>query len=315
MARKFRIGFIGAGPTTKAHIRAFSDIPDVTVCGIYNRTYEKAMNVAHEYSISHCFKELDDLYSLGKPDLVVISVYESAKLDIFRKCIPYGVPILAEKPIALNFEESLEVLKLSQKHQCKIWIGLNRRSYSSTRFALNYFKEKSSSKRIIEIADQQDLTMAKKLGHSDIVLKNWMYANSIHLIDYFTIFARGDVEAVTLLNAWTPDHPTFVCAHLKFSSGDIGIYKAYWNAPGAWTCSISDFETIIELRPLEQAKYQKAGEREWNPVSKDEWDNRFKPGFRFQAQQAINALDSKDFILADIQSALQSTSLIAKIYS
>ena len=40
------------------------------------------------------------------------------------------------------------------------------------------------------VIDQENTIKAKHSGHKIKVIKNWMFANSIHLIDYFNIFVE-----------------------------------------------------------------------------------------------------------------------------
>lgn len=313
--KKIKVAFIGAGPTTQAHIQAFKDIAEVELCGIYNRTIEKAQVLAQEFGIHYCADSIDALYQISKPDLVVVCVYEPAKREIMLKCIPHQIPILAEKPIGLDYNEAVEIHALAKQHQCPLWVALNRRCYASTREALGLLNEHHQERRMIEVCDQQDLNLARKLGHSEHVLQHWMYANSIHLMDYFTTFARGTLEKITILSPWHPASPGFVAAHLLFNSGDMGLYKAYWNGPGPWSCTVATQSLFLELKPLEQLRYQMAGSRAWHTPEPSDVDKQFKPGFRLQAQQAVYACLQKQHHLADINSALISTQFVHDIYS
>ena len=51
-----------------------------------------------------------------------------------------------------------------------------------------------SSIRYIEIKDQQDTNKAKSLGHDQLTIKNWMFANSIHTIDFFRFFTERQIK-------------------------------------------------------------------------------------------------------------------------
>jgi molybdopterin-guanine dinucleotide biosynthesis protein A len=50
--------------------------------------------------------------------------------------------------------------------------------------------------RLIQIFDQEDLDEAMADGHPQNVLDDWMYANSIHLVDLFRVFARGKILSI-----------------------------------------------------------------------------------------------------------------------
>lgn len=311
---KIRVAFVGAGPTTEAHLKAFIDLPNVSAVGVFNRTTAKAEKLVNTYKLDYVFLSLEELYQIGKPDLVVVCVYEPAKRDVMKECLVYGVPILAEKPIGLNYEDSLEISDMASLANCPVWIALNRRVYSSTCNALEKLDQYPSQKRVIEVRDQQDLRIISQLGHSPEVMENWMYANSIHLVDYFSIFARGEVESINILSSWNSKVPGFVAAHLTFTSQDQGVYTAYWNSAGPWSCHINNSDLCISLQPLESIKWQARGSHRWHEAEINKWDVDFKPGFRQQAVEAIKAVSGEPHKLCDMKEALKSTKLIKEIY-
>jgi len=69
-----------------------------------------------------------------------------------------------------------------------------------------------------------------------------------------------------------------------------------------------------EMRPLEKAIFQNAGERSLNEVPLSEADKAFKPGFRLQAERVVGAWQGKETGAATIDDALKSTELVARIF-
>ena len=53
---------------------------------------------------------------------------------------------------------------------------------------------KDKSIRIVNIFDQENSLAAMKLGKPLKVVKNWMYANSIHMIDLAYLFGREKLK-------------------------------------------------------------------------------------------------------------------------
>ena len=202
---------------------------------------------------------------------------------------------------------------LAREKGRSVWVALNRRAFGSTRAALEDLRE-NPGPRFIHVQDQQSLETARVIGHAEPVVKNWMYANSIHLVDYLVTFGRGDIVSVNVLQPWNPDAPGVVVAHVSFSSGDAGIYQAIWNGPGPWSCTVSAPHRRWELRPLEKAVFQNAGERALNEVPAVAEDASFKPGFRQQAENVIRAWSGVESEAVTIDAALVSTELTAKIY-
>ena len=68
------------------------------------------------------------------------------------------------------------------------------------------------------------------------------------------------------------------------------------------------------MRPLEQTFVQNYGSRKQEPVSISEWDTKFKPGLRVQAEEAIKAVSGKLHNLPTLDDALESMKLVKTIY-
>lgn len=169
--------------------------------------------------------------------------------------------------------------------------------------------------RIVKVCDQEDMKDPLRIGHSRKIIDNWMYANSIHLVDYFSIFCRGKLKSVSPVICWDLLNPKYVVAKLEFDSGDIGLYEAVWNAPSPWAVSIITPKVRWDMTPLEVATRQDYGDRKKNDIILDNWDNQFKPGLRVQAQLAVKAVHCQNTILPTIDDAIQTMHMIKLIYN
>ena len=254
------------------------------------------------------------MYENKRPHLVVVAVSELSVQEVCMETFKYPWVCLIEKPVGINLSQAVDIATRSKELGRIDFVALNRRHYASTVGALEKIKS-SDLKRIIHVCDQEDLYAAKRSHYSPLVLNNWMYANSIHLIDYFSIFARGDVTDINIICPWKAEKPDFVLAKIDFSSGDMGIYEAYWNMPGPWSVSITTSSERLELKPLEKLSIQTFGSR----ISeihkpKSTWDQDFKPGLRAQAQALIDSYKTKINLLPTLDDSLATMRLVNRIY-
>jgi len=287
--KPLRVAMIGGGGMTREHIRAFQNVPGVTVAGIWNRTRDKAEALLKEFGIAHVASSIDDLYAATKADLAVLAVYETAINPVVKQALAHPWTILMEKPVGLDLADAEDIAAAAKAKKAKVFVGLNRRTLSSTQAVLADLAD-DQGPRFIHVQDQQSLDVARQIGHAPQVVDNWMYANSIHLVDYIPVLGRGKITEVTPVVRWNPKAPTVVVAKVAFDSGDIALYEGIWNGPGPWACTVTTPRRRWELRPLEKAVFQNAGERKQNPVEPHAWDAEFKPGFRLQAEQVVSAL-------------------------
>lgn len=308
-----KVVFIGAGYMTSEHIKAFADIPEVFLAGIYSRTREKAEKISAQYPGMIVCDSIEELYSSSKPELVVISVPELSTEIVCLEAFKYPWACLIEKPVGYNYSNAEIILEVAKKNKIKAFVALNRRQHSST---INVLKDMATvdQPRVIHIYDQENPTAALLAGQPALVVENWMYANAIHMIDYFSFLGRGKVTEIENIIQWNAEKPNFVLSKLTYDSGDIGIYEAVWNAPGPWAVVVNTQEKRWEMRPLEQAVVQLYGSRKQEPFEIDEWDKRFKPGLRLQAQQAVNAIKGMEHTLPTVDDAMESMKLVKAFY-
>lgn len=310
------VAFIGAGNMTREHIKAFSALDNVNCVGISSRTVEKAQTLADEFDIPHVCTTIEELYNTTKADLVVVAVSVAAMFKVSSEAAQYNWALLLEKPPAIDLEEAQTLQTICDQHSTPAYVVLNRRFLSSTISAKDNL-DKNDQPRFISVQDQQPLEAIKNLGvHPDIVIENWMYANSIHLIDYFSNFCRGAVTNVTVLEPWQCTQDTeMVVAHITYDSGDRGVYECRFKGPGPWAATISTQNIRWELKPLEHAAYINDGDRTVHNVEQNEADQNFKPGFFVQSQKIIKAIRGEKNNAPTLQDCITTMDLISKIYA
>lgn len=306
-----RVAMIGAGGMAREHLRAFADIPQVSIVGIMSRTRSKAEALAQEFNIPAVTDSVEALAAL-QADLVVITVSANQVHKVVQACCAWPWTILTEKPVGLNLQQSEETLETVRKTGAQVYVALNRRFYSS----VHKMKENlahCTGPRFIEVFDQQEPEKLRKiLGKADEI--ELMFGNSIHTIDFFSHLGRGSVTSVTPILPWNSSVPQAVCAAVTFSSGDSGIYHGLWNVPGPWAVSVTTREERWELRPLESARVQKAGSRTLEEVDLGDLDKKFKPGLRAQAEEAVKAALGLRHNCVSLENAHGTMRIIDAIY-
>lgn len=311
--QKVKVAIIGAGYMAREHIRAFADVPDVAIAGIHSRTRSRAEALASEFSVPGVYDSVPELYERTQADLVVVAVPETAANPVSRACFEFPWTVLLEKPPGYNLQDAEEIHSVATAKRRRVLVGLNRRFLSSTRAALADLAQYDSP-RFIHVQDQQNFEEAASYGHPDVVVENWMYANSIHVVDYLRLFGRGKITSVIPVLPWHPKTSRVVVAKVEFDSGDIGLYEGIWKGPGPWAVSVSTPEKRWEMRPLEQAASQVWGERHLQLVGVHSWDRDFKPGLRLQAEMAVAAVLGKPSDSPILDEAMKTMRLINEIF-
>ncbi len=312
MSSDVKVAFVGAGYMTTEHLKAFSSLPGVTPAGIFSRSLDRAAALAGPSNAQVC-TSIAQLYEQTGAGIIVVSVPELSMAEVAIQCFQFPWMVILEKPAGYNLSDAQRILDAARAANSRAFVAFNRRAYSSTRDALA--EVEGSGPRFIKIQDQQDQGAAiRDHGQPQRVADNYMFANSIHVIDYMRVFGRGTITKVNNILPWNPSKPGVVLAEIEFSSGDVALYEGIWDGPGPWSVSVSTPERRVEMRPLEQGQVQLRGTRVQTALPLYSDDVNFKPGLRRQAFEALAALRGHPSRLATLEDSFASMKLVADIF-
>jgi predicted dehydrogenase len=307
------VAVIGAGFTAREHIRALRDLSGVHVAAIHSRARPRAEALAAEFGIGAVCDSVPELYERSRATLVFVTVPELALNAVAKASFGFPWTVVMEKPPGYNLADALDIQRAAEDRQCNVLVALNRRFLSATLRAQAELAE-TSAPRFIKVQDQQSQSAARAGGQPVEVVRNFMYANSIHTIDYLRIFGRGKITSVEPILRWDPEHPGAVVCRIGYSSGDVGLYEGIWHGPGPWAVTVTVPQKRWEMRPLERLTSQELGHP---PECADPslWDTNFKPGFRLQAEAAVASACGRPSSSVSLADAVETMRLIARIFT
>ena len=139
-----------------------------------------------------------------------------------------------------------------------------------------------------------------------------MYANSIHLIDYFDLFCRGSVNKVISFKS-ERKNPSLVISKIQFNSGDIGIYYATWNRYSRWKIKIT-VNNKIEwvMQPLESLRCYSVSNNKL--LFSRSYHSNYKDGLINMIKDVKKAFFNKKNRLVGLKKHTNTINLINKIY-
>lgn len=213
--------------------------------GITNRTITKAEDWIKRHNHGIVYQTVEDLLADDEIDIVYIAVTPDKHMEYAIACANAGKHCLIEKPLALNYEEGLEIKKAFDKAGKKAFVAFYRR-------ALNKFqkvKQLMESGRIGKIEAVNVVRYVPALtdkeqwrAQESISGGNIFTETDIHTLDFIDYIMGEVVEFHYTKSVSNKESYSFdsLALNLKFENGCIGSGQWLYNC----NKSLDRFEVI-----------------------------------------------------------------------
>src|SRR6516165_2601585 len=137
-----RFGIAGCGlHAVKRLMPGFADARNCRVTALSRRDLRSAQASAQEFGIAHAFTSTAELCASPEVDAVFIATPDAIHLPDVLEAVKYGKPALVEKPMAMNADESRQMVMAARSAGVPLGVAHVMRFEESIR----WFKEKVSS--------------------------------------------------------------------------------------------------------------------------------------------------------------------------
>jgi len=110
-----RVGTIGASFAKAAYLPALSTIDDVELVAIASARMTSAQSAADQFNIPNVYDDWEAMIGEHELDLVCIATPTIYHAPMAIKALNAGAHVLCEKPMAMNQDESAEMLETAEK--------------------------------------------------------------------------------------------------------------------------------------------------------------------------------------------------------
>lgn len=280
---KFRCLIVGAGKMGLAHAKVLSHMPDISalVWAPSNRRFGdfKTLNVDLEASA------LTETLESFKPSHVIIASPVETLCDMADRIMDLGVrEILVEKPAFLDINSGERLKQKAEALNANIFIGYNRRFYSSFRNVIKKVHDEQDVLRAIHFQfDEPFLDEDPPKNQSKAALSRWVLSNSLHVIDSaFLVTGLPNLDQITSYASGSLSWHKAGSYYAGF--GNVGThvhfsYNASWGTPGKWSVDWITDNYRYHFSPMEEVKFLKQGSFNYESMVLDNsLDLDFKPG-------------------------------------
>jgi len=126
MAKKLKIGIVSAGQISKSHVEGYikAGAEVVAICDPSKDAVEKR---AKEFSIPNSFATIDELLAVKGLEAVSVCSPNVYHCEYVVKALGKGLHVLTEKPMAMNVEQSQQMVDAAKKSGKLLMCGHNQR--------------------------------------------------------------------------------------------------------------------------------------------------------------------------------------------
>lgn len=125
--KRIKVGIIGTGNISVCHMEGYKALEHVDVVAVCDINEEKVKAYAKKYDVPNYFTDYNDLLAMEELDAVSVTTWNNSHASISIAAMQAGKNVLCEKPLAMNTEEAVEMVRVSHETQQLLMVGFVRR--------------------------------------------------------------------------------------------------------------------------------------------------------------------------------------------
>lgn len=103
--RQLAVAMIGAGTIAREHLSFLSELPNVSVVAIADRSPALGQALADRFSVDRVFSDHEDLLSTVRPDAIHVTTPPDSHVAIALDGLDAGAHVFVEKPVSVTRED------------------------------------------------------------------------------------------------------------------------------------------------------------------------------------------------------------------
>lgn len=114
MSKIFKWGIIGLGKIAHKFAEDIQGIPNATLHAVASRSEEKAKSFAMQYQVPNFFGSYKEVFNCADLDVIYVATPHAMHCENVLMCLEHQVPVLCEKPLAMNALEVKRMITLAK---------------------------------------------------------------------------------------------------------------------------------------------------------------------------------------------------------
>lgn len=187
---------VGAGKMGLAHGIAATSILNGKVVAVVSRREVSARNLAEKLGVACYTDNLATAIERSGAKAAIIAVSHDQTASILRQCLEIGLHSLVEKPVSLDPNTIRELDDIRSKRKVLVMVAMNRRFYPTVQATYLQSAWYGGILNIHINAPDHGFMYSLNSDGDLAVYKNWLYMNTIHIIDLLMLFGDNKLTYV-----------------------------------------------------------------------------------------------------------------------
>lgn len=169
MAKRVRVGILGAGNAGTSHATAFSQLPGVEVVALWSRTRARSEDLAGQLHLegAQIYNDWQALIERAEVDVISVATPEFLRRAPVTLALEHGCHVLVEKPFSIELADAQEMVRLAE----------NAGTVTATCFIWRYSAGAQVTRREVQagrLGRILDIQMEWRLGMTPRQLVGWL---------------------------------------------------------------------------------------------------------------------------------------------
>ncbi len=171
MSKVFKWGILGLGKIAGKFAEDLKALPNAQLFAVASRSIDKANEFGERFNVPHRYGSYEEIVKNNELDAVYIATPHVYHCDNTLMCLEHNIPVLCEKPLAINSEQVKRMISLAKFQKTFLMEALWTRFLPTTQKALEWIEEGKIGKVKIVKADfgfKADLDPKSRLFNLDL---------------------------------------------------------------------------------------------------------------------------------------------------
>ena len=140
---KLRVALVGLGKIAQiAHLPSLKKMDDVEIVAVCDVDEKKMSRILSKFKIPKWYNVFDEMIAKEKIDALHICTTNHYHYPMALMALEKDIPVLIEKPVALNAREAQRIAELSARRKVPVVVGMHNRFRDDVQLLKEFLQEK-----------------------------------------------------------------------------------------------------------------------------------------------------------------------------